>query len=169
MYEEDEVSKKSEIYSRFHEINDNLFPSLLIWVYEIPFNHNFPKSIEVWKLTMPNIQPNTQSTILIVGEGNISGFIFHKTSENICNELERIFFLMHAFLKGSYNNSRLSCLMRFHDSITKNIINQMKVMNIKMCQIHACTYVFMCYLINRFSTSMGLSRKGLIPKSTSCY
>lgn len=32
-----------------------------------------------------------------------------------------------------------------------------------------CTYVFMCYLINRFSTSMGLSRKGLIPKSTSCY
>lgn len=165
MYEEDEVSKKSEIYSRFHEINDNLFPSLLIWVYEIPFNHNFPKSIEVWKLTMPNIQPNTQSTILIVGEGNISGFIFHKTSENICNELERIFFLMHAFLKGPYNNSRLSCLMRFHDSITKNIINQMKVMNIKMCQIH----VLMCYLINRFSTSMGLSRKGLIPKSTSCY
>lgn len=32
-----------------------------------------------------------------------------------------------------------------------------------------CIYVFMCYLINRFSTSMGLSRKGLIPKSTSCY
>lgn len=148
MYEEDEVSKKSEIYSRFHEINDNLFPSLLIWVYEIPFNHNFPKSIEVWKLTMPNIQPNTQSTILIVGEGNISGFIFHKTSENICNELERIFFLMHAFLKGSYNNSRLSCLMRFHDSITKNIINQMKVMNIKMCQIHVLMCLCVTWLID---------------------
>lgn len=148
MYEEDEVSKKSEIYSRFHEINDNLFPSLLTWVYEIPFNHNFPKSIEVWKLTMPNIQPNTQSTILIVGEGNISGFIFHKTSENICNELERIFFLMHAFLKGSYNNSRLSCLMRFHDSITKNIINQMKVMNIKMCQIHVLMCLCVTWLID---------------------
>lgn len=148
MYEEDEVSKKSEIYSRFHEINDNLFPSLLIWVYEIPFNHNFPKSIEVWKLTMPNIQPNTQSTILIVGEGNISGFIFHKTSENICNELERIFFLMHAFLKGSYNNSRLSCLMRFHDSVTKNIINQMKVMNIKMCQIHVLMCLCVTWLID---------------------
>lgn len=148
MYEEDEVCKKSEIYSRFHEINDNLFPSLLIWVYEIPFNHNFPKSIEVWKLTMPNIQPNTQSTILIVGEGNISGFIFHKTSENICNELERIFFLMHAFLKGSYNNSRLSCLMRFHDSVTKNIINQMKVMNIKMCQIHVLMCLCVTWLID---------------------
>lgn len=148
MYEEDEVSKKSEIYSRFHEINDNLFPSLLTWVYEIPFNHNFPKSIKVWKLTMPNIQPYTQSTILIVGEGNISGFIFHKTSENICNELERIFFLMHAFLKGSYNNSRLSCLMRFHDSITKNIINQMKVMNIKMCLIHVLMCLCVTWLID---------------------
>lgn len=148
MNDADEVSKKSEIYSRFHEINDNLFPSLLTWVYEIPFNHNFPKSIEVWKLTMPNIQPNTQSTILIVGEGNISGFIFHKTSENICNELERIFFLMHAFLKGPYNNSRFSCLMRFHDSITKNIINQMKVMNIKMCQIHVLMCLCVTWLID---------------------
>lgn len=148
MNDADEVSKKSEIYSRFHEINDNLFPSLLTWVYEIPFNHNFPKSIEVWKLTMPNIQPNTQSTILIVGEGNISGFIFHKTSENICNELERIFFLMHAFLTGPYNNSRLSCLMRFHDSITKNIINQMKVMNIKMCLIHVLMCLCVTWLID---------------------
>lgn len=148
MNDADGVSKKSEIYSRFHEINDNLFPSLLTWVYEIPFNHNFRKSIEVWKLTMPNIQPNTQSTILIVGEGNISGFIFHKTSENICNELERIFFLMHAFLKGPCNNSRLSCLMRFHDSITKNIINQMKVMNIKMCQIHVLMCLCVTWLID---------------------
>lgn len=60
--------------------------------------------------------------MFIVGEGNIFGFIFYKILENICNELERIFFLMYVFLKGLYNNSRLLCLMRFYDFIAKNII-----------------------------------------------
>lgn len=32
-----------------------------------------------------------------------------------------------------------------------------------------CIYVFMCYLINRFFILMGLSRKGFILKSISCY
>lgn len=55
MNDVDEVFKKFEINFRFYEINDNLFLFFLIWVYEILFNYNFLKFIEVWKLIMFNI------------------------------------------------------------------------------------------------------------------